>query len=105
MIQNLNLNSMKRESFDLQNQRLTQTRIRVRISQKYHQEPVISNLVSEKGLKVNISAAILGGNAKGDGWFDLRLEGTAQQINSALMYLSDLNVEIWQDSDDEQDGW
>ncbi|MCC3469229.1 MAG: NIL domain-containing protein [Microcoleus sp. PH2017_06_SFM_O_A] len=41
--------------------RLTQTRIRIRIPKQYHQEPVISNLISEHGLKVNFNAALLGG--------------------------------------------
>ncbi|PMB04140.1 ABC transporter, partial [Fischerella thermalis CCMEE 5328] len=55
---------------------LTNKRIRVRIPKDYRQEPVISRLVSESGLTVNISAAILGANAIGDGWFDLDLQGT-----------------------------
>ncbi|PMB04726.1 hypothetical protein CEN45_00685 [Fischerella thermalis CCMEE 5198] len=49
---------------------LTNKRIRVRIPKDYRQEPVISRLVSESGLTVNISAAILGANAIGDGWLD-----------------------------------
>lgn len=38
---------------------LTNKRIRLRIPKDYHQEPVISRLVSEYGLTVNIAAAIL----------------------------------------------
>ena len=34
---------------------LTQKRIRVRIPRNYHQEPVISRLVSDFGLTVNIT--------------------------------------------------
>ena len=80
-------------------------RIRVRIPKGYHQEPVISHLVSDYSLQVNIIGAILGQNAKEDGWFDLLLKGTSQQINSALIYLSDLDIEIWRDSQSEVDGW
>lgn len=81
------------------------SRIRVRIPKQYHQEPVISRLASDYGLQVNIIGAILGQNAKEDGWFDLLLKGTPQQIDSALIYLSDLDVEIWRDSKSEVDGW
>ncbi|WP_293325314.1 NIL domain-containing protein [Microcoleus sp. PH2017_30_WIL_O_A] len=46
--------------------RPTQTRIRIRIPKEYHQEPVISNLISEHGLKVNFNAALLGGKTSDD---------------------------------------
>lgn len=81
------------------------SRIRVRIPKEYHQEPVISRLASDYGLQVNIMGAILGQNAREDGWFDLLLKGTPQQIDSALIYLCDLDVEIWRDSKSEVDGW
>ncbi|HBW58251.1 MAG TPA: ABC transporter [Oscillatoriales bacterium UBA8482] len=81
------------------------SRIRVRIPKEYHQEPVISRLASDYGLQVNIIGAILGQNAREDGWFDLLLKGTPQQIDSAMIYLSDLDVEIWRDSQSEVDGW
>ncbi len=77
---------------------LNNKRIRLRIPKEYHQEPVISRLVSDYGLTVNISAAILGSNAIGDGWFDLDLQGTTAQIDSALIYLNDLNLQIWDGS-------
>lgn len=73
-------------------------RIRVRIPKDYHQEPVISHLVSDYGLIVNITAAILGANAVGDGWFDLDLKGTDTQIQDGLNYLQDLKLEVWDDS-------
>ncbi|MDZ8184409.1 MAG: NIL domain-containing protein [Nostoc sp. ChiSLP02] len=77
---------------------LNDKRIRVRIPKNYHQEPVISRLVSDYGLTVNITAAILGANAVGDGWFDLELKGTQAQIQSGLAYLHDLKLEVWDDS-------
>jgi hypothetical protein len=77
---------------------LTHKRIRLRIPKEYHQEPVISRLVSDYALTVNISAAILGSNAVGDGWFDLDLQGTTAQIDSALIYLNDLDLEVWDES-------
>jgi len=78
--------------------RPTQTRIRIRVPKEYHQEPVISNLISEYGLTVNFNAALLGVKTLDDGWFDLELNGTAKQIESALFYLNDLDVEIWSNS-------
>jgi ABC-type methionine transport system ATPase subunit len=77
------------------NDALKNKQIRVRIPKNYHQEPVISQLVSDYGLVINIRAAILGANAVGDGWFDLDLEGTNEQIENALSHLRDLELEIW----------
>ena len=84
--------------------RPNRTRLRIRIPQEYHQQPVISQLASKHGLEVNILAAILGGNAVGDGWFDLQISGSNEQINSALIYLSDLDIEVFPENT-EQDGW
>lgn len=76
---------------------ILQKRIRIRIPKHYHQEPVISRLVSNYNLTVNITAAVLGANANGDGWFDLDLQGTNPEIESAMTYLSELDLEIWND--------
>ncbi len=83
--------------------RITEQRIRIRIPKHYHQEPVISQLVSQYHLTVNIIAAILGANANGDGWFDLELRGSYEQIQAALTYLDELDLEVWQG--EESDGW
>ncbi|MCU0534311.1 MAG: NIL domain-containing protein [Hydrococcus sp. Prado102] len=85
--------------------RPTQARIKIKIPQKYHHEPIVSNLASRHDLNVNILAAMLGANARGDGWFDLLLSGSSQAIDNALIYLCDLDVEIWKESDLERDGW
>ncbi len=70
-------------------------RIRVRIPEKYHREPVISNLVSDYHLTINIKAAMLGSNSKGDGWFDLDLQGNSQDLDLALNYIRSLDLELW----------
>ena len=85
--------------------RFTQTRIRIQIPRQYYSEPVISYLASNHHLEVTIFAALLSGNCQESGWFDLQLRGTTQQIDSALIYLSDLNVKFWLTSDTEVDGW
>jgi ABC-type methionine transport system ATPase subunit len=83
----------------------TKTRIRVRIPKHYRQEPVISRLISQHGLTVNIAAAILAANARDDGWFDLEISGTAQQINSAKIYLNDLDLEVLSEPRDQAYCW
>lgn len=85
--------------------RPTRTRIRIRIPKEYNDEPVISRLVSHHGVTVNIAAALLGANARDDGWFDLELRGTSLQIQSALTYLNELDLEIWDESAAQEDGW
>jgi ABC-type methionine transport system ATPase subunit len=85
--------------------RLTQTQITMRVPQNYHKEPIISRLVSDHGVTVNIIAAILGENAKEDGWFNLELEGTSHQIQSALVYLEELDLEIWDKSSSDDGTW
>lgn len=84
--------------------RPTQTRIKIRIPKDLHEEPVISQLVSQHQVTVNIAAALLGANGRDDGWFELELRGTAFQIESALNYLNELDLEIWGQSTSE-DGW
>ncbi|BAZ79885.1 NIL domain-containing protein [Sphaerospermopsis kisseleviana CS-549] len=74
---------------------LISQRIRVRITKDYHQEPVISRLVSDYGLTINIKAAFLGQDAISDGWFDLDLQGTESQIANGLNYLQELKLELW----------
>jgi ABC-type methionine transport system ATPase subunit len=83
--------------------RQTQQVIRLRIPQSFHQEPVISQLVSRFHVTVNITAALLGGNAQGDGWFALELRGSEAAVQGAIAYLNDLNLEVWDAA--ETDGW
>jgi hypothetical protein len=78
-----------------QQQSLVTKRIRIRIPEKHHQEPVISTLVSDYHLTVNIKAALLGTNGKGDGWFDLDLQGSSNELDLALNYLKQLDLELW----------
>lgn len=89
----------------VEDNRHTKTRIRIRIPKEYHEEPVISRLVSHHGVTVNITGALLGANARDDGWFDLELRGTTHQLHSALTYINELDLEIWGQSNPEEDGW
>jgi hypothetical protein len=85
--------------------RVTHTNITIRVPHDYHQEPIISKLVSEHGLIVNITAALLGEDAKEDGWFSLELKGTMPQIRSAMVYLEDLDLEVWEKNGNEEEDW
>ncbi len=80
----------------------TSTRVSIRIPKKYRQEPVISRLIGDCGLTVNIKAALLGNRGYTGGWFDLELWGNTQQIRDGLIYLSELDpgvyLEIWHES-------
>lgn len=89
----------------LQTSRPTQIRIKIHIPKALHEEPVISRLISHYGVTVNIAAAILGANTRDDGWFELELRGKAEQIQSALLYLNELDLEIWSQSMPQDDGW
>jgi ABC-type methionine transport system ATPase subunit len=89
----------------LSQDRITQARIKIKIPKQYYQDSIISHLISGYQLEVNILGALLGSNSQNDGWFDLELKGPSRQINEALLYLSDLDVEFWNESDISPDGW
>ncbi|MGI0492500.1 NIL domain-containing protein [Alkalinema pantanalense CENA528] len=76
-----------------------QKHLRIQIPPKHHQVPVISQLVSEYGLIVNIKAAILDQKATSSGWFDISLQGDQENLQKGLSYLQELDVEIWTNKD------
>lgn len=87
------------------NHRPTKVRIRICIPQEYNSVPIISRLVSHHEVTVNISGASLEADSSQDGWFDLELEGSNPQIQSALTYLDEMDLEIINKTDPEEDGW
>jgi hypothetical protein len=89
----------------IEHKRPTQVRLRLRIPKKYHQDPILSQLASRHNLDINFHAAVLGANANGDGWFDVSLRGTSEQIVNGFLYLNELDVEVLHRSLDEVDGW
>lgn len=89
----------------IENHRPTKVRIRICIPQEYNSMPIISRLVSHHEVTVNISGASLEADSSQDGWFDLELEGSNPQIQSALTYLDELDLEIVNKTDPEEDGW
>jgi len=83
--------------------RVTQFHIYITIPEKYHQEPIVSQLASRYNLDINILAATLGAGGRGNGWFHLSLSGSSQSIKDALIYLEELDIIILNHL--ETDGW
>jgi L-aspartate semialdehyde sulfurtransferase ferredoxin len=82
----------------------TQIRLQLHIPSFYYQEPIISRLISDYGLLVNITGARLGATHH-QGRFDLELRGTPQQLHKGLNYLQSLNIKIVGKSNAEGDSW
>ena len=72
-----------------------QKTIRIQVPQSLHQVPIISTLITEYKLIVNIRGAILDQKAIGGGWFDLLLDGEDLNLERSVLYLRDIGVEIW----------
>ncbi|MEH1770139.1 MAG: NIL domain-containing protein [Nostoc sp.] len=70
-----------------------------------NEEPVISRLVSRYGITVIITDAQVRANMPKYSCFDLELRGTVSQIESALTYLDELDLEVLHQSSPEEDGW
>ncbi len=85
--------------------RQVQTRVRLRIPKQYQHEPILSNLITRHHLTVNVTAALLSHNSCDDGWFDVELQGTPAQLDEAFLYLNDLTVEIWRETDPTEENW
>ena len=74
---------------------MMQKTIRIQVPQSLHQVPIISTLITEYKLIVNIRGAILDQKAIGGGWFDLLLDGEDLNLKQSVLYLKDIGVEIW----------
>jgi ABC-type methionine transport system ATPase subunit len=73
----------------------TKKTLYIQVPTSLHEVPILSNLVSDYHLSINIQGAILDQKATSSGWFDLLLKGDASQIEQAIHYLKDIGVEIW----------
>ncbi|MFQ4145334.1 NIL domain-containing protein [Chlorogloeopsis sp. ULAP02] len=70
--------------------------VRIRVPQQYYCQPIFSRLISRYCLTINIAAAYLEAHINEDGWFDLEIQGSSQQVEAGLAYLKSLNIEIVQ---------
>ncbi|MCS7291585.1 MAG: NIL domain-containing protein [Gloeomargarita sp. SKYBB_i_bin120] len=72
------------------------THIHVRIPKAACDVPILSGLVSGYGLVVNLRGGLLSPSREDDGWFDLEVQGTAEQIAQGLDYLRQRGIQVWQ---------
>ncbi|MBD1821753.1 NIL domain-containing protein [Cyanobacteria bacterium FACHB-DQ100] len=89
----------------LRYQTLNRVRLRLEISASYHQEPILSRLVSDFNLVVNITGANLGKSNIGESYCDIEIRGTPQQISQGLIYLKSLNVLMRGKPNTTEDDW
>lgn len=73
---------------------ITCLRLELRIPAHYHQEPILSYLVSQYKLTINIIAANLQAQTQKQGYLVIELQGSPSQLNKALSYLRSLQMEI-----------
>jgi len=66
----------------------------IHIPQFYHRQPILSQLISLYGLTVNITAAFLDANTKKDGWFNLEIQGSEQDVKAGIEYLQALSIKV-----------
>lgn len=78
-------------------------KLKLGILKRYQRKPIISELVSNFGLTVNIVSALLSDNTCDDGLFDLEIWGELQQVYSSLMYLEKLGLSLLIDASSEFD--
>ncbi len=84
---------------------ITQLRVRLYIPARYQQEPMISRLISDYGLIVNITGAMLEHNTQKEGCFDLELRGTFEQIKRGLGYLESFQIQVIGKPNPAGDSW
>lgn len=70
-------------------------RVRVRIPKDRQEQPVLSQVISNHSVTITIRAALLSANAPDDGWFDLELQGSSENIRSAILELAELGADLW----------
>ena len=91
------LNSISTIADVLDDNRLIQTHIRLQIPKNFNREPIISRLISDHHLAVNVTAAPNGTNARSDRWFTLELRGKVKQVRGAIDYLNEIHPGVLHD--------
>ena len=93
-----------REPFN-RNPSVIKIRLQLSIPYCYSQTPILSRLVSQYHLMVNILAAKLESDRPNPGIFDIELQGTTQKISQGLDYLKALNLQILSKANVDSDSW
>lgn len=83
----------------------TQIRIHLKIPSCYHQEHILSRLISSYGLSVNIRRVLAKETLQNDGDFDLELQGNVNQICQGLSFLETLGVKVISKAGVAGDSW
>jgi hypothetical protein len=83
--------------------RITRLKLQLSILKKYQRRPIISELISNFGLTVNITGALAPDDITTDGLFELEIWGQVQQIHSSLIYLEQLGLSVLIDASLESD--
>lgn len=79
----------------LESLKLREIDLRIRIPPSLLDSPVLSSLIRDFDLRLNIESAQLSQEACVSGWFHLHLSGQSEQIRSALGWLQEKRVEVW----------
>jgi phosphopantetheine adenylyltransferase len=82
---------------------VTQIRLQLQTTQCYPLQAILSNLISEQGLTVNVTGIRTEKNAHEH--LDLEIQGTILQINNGLNYLQSLDLKISGKPNTEGDSW
>ncbi len=69
--------------------------LRLRIPAELHDQPVLSALVREFNLHLNIVSALLSQTDRASGWFHVTLQGSDATLQAALAWLEDRRVDFW----------
>ena len=85
--------------------RPAQVRVRLKIPKHYRNDPILSTLVNQHQITINILSALLAVDTSEGGWFDLEMQGTQGQLAAAILHINDLGVELWGDVPSDELGW
>ena len=79
----------------LESLKLREIDLRIRIPPSLLDSPVLSSLIRDFDLRLNIESAQLSQEDCVSGWFHLHLSGQSEQIRSALDWLREKRIEFW----------
>jgi ABC-type methionine transport system ATPase subunit len=83
----------------------TQVRVHLQIPSNYQQQPILSWLILNYGLVVNITGALVEDTTQKFGYFELELRGSIFQIEQGLNYLETLGIKIIGKPNTNGDSW
>lgn len=94
-------NSQFTHSTKIANHNTIRLKLKLGIFKRYQHKPIISELVSNFGLTVNIVSALLADDIYDDGLFELEIWGELEQVYLSLRYLEQLGLSLLVDASPE----